>query len=219
MEAHRPVIGADVAAGADGGLTAGYDLGPFFDEMYETPGRAATHYRLLAERLDGDERRPARGAGSSGELVLPQPGHRLHGLRRRGRHGPHLPVRPDPADRPARRVGGDRARPRAARAALNLFIADIYHGQEILDAGIVPADLVFGSRNFRREMIGVDVPAVSTRTSAASTSSATREGRYQQALPARRAAPTAAPSPAAPGRSSSSCGTTPTSSRAPPTRR
>ena len=27
MEAHRPVIGADVAAGADGGLTAGYDLG------------------------------------------------------------------------------------------------------------------------------------------------------------------------------------------------
>ena len=42
--------------------------------------------------------------------------------------------------------------------ALNLFIADIYRRQDILEAGIVPADLVFGSRNFRREMIGLDVP-------------------------------------------------------------
>ena len=36
MDAHRPVIGADVAAGADGGLTAGYDVGAFFDEMFES---------------------------------------------------------------------------------------------------------------------------------------------------------------------------------------
>src|SRR4051812_12578470 len=42
--------------------------------------------------------------------------------------------------------------------ALNLFLADIYHRQHILEACIVPADLVFGSRNFRREMIGFDVP-------------------------------------------------------------
>jgi len=42
--------------------------------------------------------------------------------------------------------------------ALNLFLADIYHRQQILEAGIVPPELVFGSRNFRREMIGFDVP-------------------------------------------------------------
>jgi uncharacterized circularly permuted ATP-grasp superfamily protein len=42
--------------------------------------------------------------------------------------------------------------------ALNLFIEDVNHEQKILDAGVVAADLVFGSRNFRREMIGVDVP-------------------------------------------------------------
>ena len=48
MEAHRPVIGADVAAGADGGLTAGYDLGPFFDEMFDVAGRPRPHYRALA---------------------------------------------------------------------------------------------------------------------------------------------------------------------------
>ncbi len=42
--------------------------------------------------------------------------------------------------------------------ALNMFIADVYHRQRILDEGIVPASLIFGSRNFRREMLGVDVP-------------------------------------------------------------
>ena len=51
MDAHRPVIGADVAAGADGGLTAGYDVGSFFDEMFESPEHPRMHYRLLAERL------------------------------------------------------------------------------------------------------------------------------------------------------------------------
>lgn len=88
MDAHRPVIGADVATGAGGGLTAGYDLGTFFDEMFERPKQPRPHYGPLAERL-----------------------------------------------------------------------VDIYHRQQILEAGIVPPELVFGSRNFRREMIGFDVPA------------------------------------------------------------
>ncbi len=63
MEQHRPVIGADVAAGADGGLTAGYDLGAFFDEMFERPGQPRPHYRLLAERLS------AMSAAQLGERI------------------------------------------------------------------------------------------------------------------------------------------------------
>ncbi|MBT0568892.1 circularly permuted type 2 ATP-grasp protein [Curvibacter sp. CHRR-16] len=42
--------------------------------------------------------------------------------------------------------------------ALNRFIYDIYHGQEILKAGIVPREQVEGNAQFRPEMIGVDVP-------------------------------------------------------------
>ena len=42
--------------------------------------------------------------------------------------------------------------------ALNLFLHDIYHEQAILRAGIVPAERVLGNAQFRREMIGVDVP-------------------------------------------------------------
>ncbi|AVS84385.1 circularly permuted type 2 ATP-grasp protein [Paracidovorax avenae] len=42
--------------------------------------------------------------------------------------------------------------------ALNRFIHDIYHGQDILRAGIVPSDLIVGNAQFRPEMVGVDVP-------------------------------------------------------------
>ena len=42
--------------------------------------------------------------------------------------------------------------------ALNLFLADVYHGQRILRDGRIPSELVFGARHFRREMIGVEPP-------------------------------------------------------------
>ena len=43
-------------------------------------------------------------------------------------------------------------------AALNLFIDDCYHDQRSVHEGVVPADLVTGSPNFRRECVGVDPP-------------------------------------------------------------
>ncbi|MBL8330398.1 MAG: circularly permuted type 2 ATP-grasp protein [Rubrivivax sp.] len=42
--------------------------------------------------------------------------------------------------------------------ALNRFIQDIYHDQEILKAGHVPADAVLNNAQFRPEMSGVNVP-------------------------------------------------------------
>jgi uncharacterized circularly permuted ATP-grasp superfamily protein len=42
--------------------------------------------------------------------------------------------------------------------ALNRFIDDVYHGQEILKAGLVPAEQIERNAQFRPEMVGVDVP-------------------------------------------------------------
>ncbi|MDH4450350.1 MAG: circularly permuted type 2 ATP-grasp protein [Rhodoferax sp.] len=42
--------------------------------------------------------------------------------------------------------------------ALNRFIHDIYHDQDILKAGVVPRDQIEGNAQFRPEMVGVDVP-------------------------------------------------------------
>jgi uncharacterized circularly permuted ATP-grasp superfamily protein len=42
--------------------------------------------------------------------------------------------------------------------ALNAFLHDIYHDQEILKAGRIPREQVLGNSQFRQEMIGVEVP-------------------------------------------------------------
>ena len=42
--------------------------------------------------------------------------------------------------------------------ALNLFLHDLYHEQKVLRDGIVPAALVLSSKNFRREVIGINPP-------------------------------------------------------------
>jgi uncharacterized circularly permuted ATP-grasp superfamily protein len=42
--------------------------------------------------------------------------------------------------------------------ALNLFLFDLYHDQKILRDKVVPAELVLGSKHFRREFVGVNPP-------------------------------------------------------------
>ncbi|MFN9356751.1 MAG: circularly permuted type 2 ATP-grasp protein [Alphaproteobacteria bacterium] len=42
--------------------------------------------------------------------------------------------------------------------ALNLFLKDVYNDGRILSAGIVPRDLVYGSKHYLRQMRGVPVP-------------------------------------------------------------
>lgn len=42
--------------------------------------------------------------------------------------------------------------------ALNAFIRDVYHRGEIISAGIVPADLVYGNAAFLPQMLGFDPP-------------------------------------------------------------
>jgi len=42
--------------------------------------------------------------------------------------------------------------------ALNRFIHDVYHGQEIIKAGHIPAEQILKNAQFRKEMMGVNVP-------------------------------------------------------------
>ena len=42
--------------------------------------------------------------------------------------------------------------------ALNRFIHDVYHDQDILKAGVIPREQIEGNAQFRPEMVGVDVP-------------------------------------------------------------
>ncbi len=42
--------------------------------------------------------------------------------------------------------------------ALNIFIRDVYHDQDIVRAGKIPAEQVYTNAQYRPEMHGVDVP-------------------------------------------------------------
>lgn len=42
--------------------------------------------------------------------------------------------------------------------ALNLFLADIYGAQRILDDGLIPPELIYRAGSFRREMVGMTPP-------------------------------------------------------------
>ena len=42
--------------------------------------------------------------------------------------------------------------------ALNLFLKDLYHGQRVIKDGVIPAELIYKGKDFRREIMDVDVP-------------------------------------------------------------
>jgi uncharacterized circularly permuted ATP-grasp superfamily protein len=42
--------------------------------------------------------------------------------------------------------------------ALNMFLHDVYHDQEILKAGRIPAQQVLGNSQYRKEMVGINLP-------------------------------------------------------------
>jgi A circularly permuted ATPgrasp len=62
--------------------------------------------------------------------------------------------------------------------ALNLFLGGLYGAQLILTEGVVPQELVFASRNLRREMIGVEPPGGVYAHVAGIDLIRDREGRY-----------------------------------------
>jgi uncharacterized circularly permuted ATP-grasp superfamily protein len=140
-------------------FTEGYDPGAFFDEMFEAPGRPRPHYRILYEQLsrltviEFDERRAAVDASflhqGIGFTVYAKPDEGIERI--------------FPFDLIPRVIPNDEWRMLERGliqrvAALNSFIHDVYHEQRILRERRIPAELVFGSRNFCRAMIGVDVP-------------------------------------------------------------
>ncbi|HUP32365.1 MAG TPA: circularly permuted type 2 ATP-grasp protein [Gaiellaceae bacterium] len=147
----------------DGVLGDGYDVGRFYDEAFEPgPDGAAVprpHYAELMAQIAAMEGTTLRRAV---ELANRSFLHRgvTFTVYADGEQGTEriLPFDPIPRIVPAAEweviEGGLRQRIRA----LNLFVHDVYHRQEILHDGIVPRQLVVLGRHFRREVVGIDVP-------------------------------------------------------------
>ena len=147
----------------DGVLRDGYDTGGFYDEAFELgpDGDAVprAHYaELVAQIASMDGRDVRRAAELANRSFL----HRgvtftVYSDDEQGTER-ILPFDPIPRILPADEWAVVEAGLRQRIEALNRFVHDIYHGQEILHDGIVPRRLVVLARHFRREVVGIDVP-------------------------------------------------------------
>ncbi len=135
-----------------------YEADGLFDEMFAEPNKPRAHYEAVVARLK------ALGPSAVARRV------RMADLTFRNQ-GITFTVYSDqrgvekifPFDMVPRIIPADEwemiERGLVQRiTALNLFCQDIYHEQRILRERIIPPDLIYGAKMFRREMFHVNVP-------------------------------------------------------------
>ena len=134
---------------------------PSFDEMHASGATVREHYqtydRWLAQQ-PGDMMRARR---EEAELIFRRVGitFAVYGDKDAGEGTERLiPFDLIPRVIPAQEWRDMEKGLRQRVTALNRFIHDVYHGQEILKAGIVPAEQILRNAQFRPEMMGVKVP-------------------------------------------------------------
>lgn len=141
-----------------GNLFAGYEVGGFFDEMFSGPGTARPHYvRLLNRFADMEREEFERKRELAASTFL--------------RQGVTFTVYND--DQGTERIFPFDLIPRIIPAvewdaiergliqritALNLFLHDVYHSQNILRDGVIPKQIVWEAADFRPEFMHFDVP-------------------------------------------------------------
>jgi uncharacterized circularly permuted ATP-grasp superfamily protein len=140
-------------------LSENYEVGDFFDEMFAAPNEPRPHYRRLHEMLSEMTAEAFNESRSHADISFLYQGitFTVYSQQEQGieRIFPFdLIPRIIPAAEWAHLERGLIQRV----TALNLFLNDIYHDQRILKDKIIPADLIFGAKHFRREMIGINVP-------------------------------------------------------------
>ncbi len=129
-----------------------------YDEMYAASGEVRPHYRAYADWLKDMPRELIDRKRSEAEIAFHRVGITFNVYGAEGGKERLIPfdllprIIPGEEWRTLEQGLGQRVR------ALNAFLADIYHGQEILRAGRIPAELILNNAQFRTEMQGVDVP-------------------------------------------------------------
>jgi len=135
-----------------------YRCDDFFDEMFEKPGAVRPHYRRLFQRMSGfsarqmDERREVADISFLNQGITFTVYSDNQGTER------IFPFDMVPRIIPAPEWEHIEAGLIQRITALNLFLHDIYHNQNILRDNIVPRHYVEKARHFRHEFMGFNVP-------------------------------------------------------------
>ena len=129
-----------------------------FDEMLDPDGRARAHYRDVAEWLARTPEPRIAQKRREAEVAFHRVGITFAVYGEKAGTERLIPFDIVPRIIPAGEWQLLDAGLRQRVRALNLFLDDIYHAQRILDAGVVPRELVIYNDQYRPQMRGVGVP-------------------------------------------------------------
>lgn len=150
----------------------------FFDEMLEgredgtvtaieagqvlPPGTVRSHYRSFADWLGRQSAATMDNKRAEADLIFRRVGitFAVYGDKDESNSGTERTIPFDVIPRvfPASEWATLERGLRQRVAALNRFIHDIYHGQDIIRAGVIPPDQIYNNAQYRPEMLGIDVP-------------------------------------------------------------
>jgi uncharacterized circularly permuted ATP-grasp superfamily protein len=134
---------------------------PSFDEMHTTAREVRSHYQGYDRWLAEQPRDVMKARRDEAETIFRRVGitFAVYGAKDEDGSGTErlIPFDLIPRVIPAHEWATMQRGLAQRVTALNRFIHDVYHGQEILKAGLVPAEQVLRNAQFRPEMMGVDV--------------------------------------------------------------
>jgi len=128
-----------------------------FDEMYTPPGSARPHYRGYESWLGEQSQATMVNKRAEADLVFRRVGITFAVYGEAAGTERLIPFDVIPRIIPAGEWQQLEAGLRQRVRALNMFLHDVYHGQDIIRAGRVPAEQVFKNSQYRPEMHGIDV--------------------------------------------------------------
>ena len=134
----------------------------FFDEMNATSDQVRDHYRVYDRWLGRQPREMMQSRREEAETIFRRVGitFAVYGDKDETGAGTErlIPFDLIPRIIPANEWREMEKGLRQRVTALNRFLEDVYHGQEILKAGVVPAEPVLNNAQFRQEMVDLKVP-------------------------------------------------------------
>ena len=135
----------------------------FFNEMYDAAGALRPHYRAYADWLAATPPERIARKRAEADIAFHRVGitFAVYGEESSQDQGKErlIPFDIIPRIIPAAEWSALQAGLRQRVKTLNAFLHDIYHKQEILQAGLIPREQVLNNAQFRPEMMGIDVPA------------------------------------------------------------
>lgn len=129
-----------------------------FDEMYGEHGEARSHYAALAQWLESMPPQVVEEKRREADLLFHRVGITFAVYGDDQGADRLIPFDTIPRIIPRSEWSELERGIKQRVTALNRFLHDIYHGQDILRAGVVPAEHVLTHEAYQVAMIGVDVP-------------------------------------------------------------